>query len=126
MLPVIFPLLKASPDVTALIGGGTDPITDPVRVYRHGAAPQGVPKPYVTWSAPAGDAQITFEGADADTFRVHVDCWADDDAQIDVVAEVVRAALEPHAHLVAYLADERDAETKRYRISFAFDFIESR
>lgn len=126
MLPVIFPFLKASPAVTALIGAGTDPITDPVRVYRHGSAKQDVVKPYVTWSVPAGDAQITFEGADADTFRVQVDCWSDDGQEIDVLARAVRDALEPHAHLVAYLADERDPETKRYRISFAFDFIEPR
>jgi hypothetical protein len=34
--------------------------------------------------------------------------------------------MEPHAHLIAYVADERDFETQRYRISFAFDWIASR
>jgi len=38
----------------------------------------------------------------------------------------VRAALEPSGHLVAYIADERDPVTQRFRISYAFDFILSR
>lgn len=126
MLPALFPMLKAAPSVTALIGAGTDPITDPMRFYRHGRAPQGVRPPYVTWSVPGGDTQITFEGSDADTFRVQVDCWSDGDTEVETLAEAVRAALEPHAHLVAYLADEQDAETKRFRISFSFDFIKPR
>lgn len=126
MLPKIQHILKASPAVTALIGAGTDPITDPVRVYRHGDAPQGVARPYVTWSAPGGAAENTFDGADADVWRVQVDCWSDKDAEIETLATAVRAALEPHAHLIAYIADERNPETKRYRMGFTFDFILSR
>lgn len=120
MLPAVFPLLKNAPAVTALIG------TNPVRVYRHGSAPQDVLRPYVTWSVPGGTAENTFQGADADFFRVQVDCWSDDDTQIETLAAAVRAALEPAAHLVAYLADERDFDTKRFRMSFAFDFIKPR
>ena len=123
MLPKILHLLKASPAVTALIGAGTDPVSDPVRVYRHGEAPQGVVAPYVTWSVPGGAPENTFDGADADVFRVQVDCWSDQDAQIEQLAAAVRAALEPAAHLVAYLDDSRNPETKRFRMSFAFDFI---
>jgi hypothetical protein len=120
MLPLVFPLLKNAPAVTALIGAS------PVRAYRHGNAPQDVVRPYVTWSVPGGAAENTFDGADADFFRVQVDCWSDDDTQIEALAAAVRAALEPAAHLVAYLADDRDETTKRYRMSFAFDFILSR
>jgi hypothetical protein len=126
MLPKIQHLLKASPAVTALIGAGTDPIADPVRVYRHGDAPQGVTAPYVTWSAPAGAPENTFDGPDADFWRVHVDCWSDGDLQVEQLAEAVRNALEVAAHCVAYTANERNPETKRYRIGFAFDFILSR
>lgn len=126
MLPKIQHLLKAAPAVTTLIGAGTDPVTDPVRVYRHGEAPQGVKAPYVTWSLPGGAPENTFDGADADVFRVQVDCWSDGDAEVEQLAKAVRAALEPAAHLVAYIADERNSETKRYRMGFAFDFILSR
>lgn len=117
MLPLIFPLLAAAPAVTALIAG---------RVYRHGTAEEGVIRPYVTWSVPGGAPENTFQGADADVFRVRVDCWSDDDTQIETLATAVRTALEPAAHLVGYVADERDPETKRFRISFDFDFIKPR
>lgn len=120
MLPQVFPLLAGSPAVTALIG------TNPVRAYRHGEAPQNVKAPYVTWSAPGGAPANAFEGACADQFRVQVDCWSDNDAGVEILAAAVRAALEPAAHLVAYLADERDTTTRRFRISFAFDWWLSR
>lgn len=119
MLPLVYPLLNVAPAVTALIGS-------PPRVYRHGSAPQNVLKPYVTWSVPGGEVQNSFEGACVDVFRVQVDCWSDDDAQVETLAEAVRAAIEPAAHLIAYIADERDPVTQRFRISFTFDFIASR
>lgn len=97
-----------------------------MRAYRHGMAPEGVARPYVTWSVPGGAPENTFDGADADVFRVQVDCWSDSDEEVELLASAVRAALEPAAHLVAYVADERDFQTQRYRMGFAFDFILSR
>lgn len=117
MLPKVYQALMNSAAVTALIGN---------RAYRHGRAPQGVSVPYVTWSVPAGDAQIVLDICDADQFRVQVDCWSATDVApngVEQVAEAVRAALEPFANLVAYVADERDADTQNYRLSFAFDWI---
>jgi hypothetical protein len=95
------------------------------RIYRHGSAPQNVVRPYVTWSV-GGGAENAFDGAAADVFRVQVDSWSDTDAGVEALALAVRDAMEPHAHLIAYVADERDFETQRYRISFAFDWIASR
>lgn len=120
MLPLIFPLLAGSAAVTALIG------SNPVRAYRHGMAPQGVAAPYVTWSVAGGAPENAFEGACADQFRVQVDCWFDSDTDVEALASAVRDAIEPAAHLVAYLADERDATTGRYRISYAFDWWSKR
>lgn len=118
MLPKVYSALMNAPAVTALIGN---------RAYRHGSAPQGVTSPYVTWSSPAGDAEIVLSGGpDADQFRIQVDCWSSTDsapAGVEQVAEAVRAALEPYAVLVAYVADERDADTQKFRLSFAFDWI---
>jgi len=122
MLPLVFPLLAAAPAVLALLGGSASAL----RVYRHGSAEQGVQRPYVTWSVPGGAPSNGFDGACADFFRVQVDCWSDDDAEIETLARAVRAALEPVAHCVGYLADERDFATQRFRISFAFDFITPR
>jgi len=119
MLPLVYPMLSGAAAVTALIG-------DPPRAYRHGMAQQTVQAPYVTWSAPGGFAENTLEAADADVFRVQFDIWSDDDAQVETLALAVRTALEPHGNLIAYIADEQDPITKRFRISFTFDFIKPR
>lgn len=116
MLPKVYQALMNNGAVTALIDN---------RAYRHGRAPQNVSYPYVTWSVPAGDATLPFDGADADQFRVQVDIWSDKDSGatgVESVASAVRGALEPHAHLVAYTNDERDPDTQAYRLGFAFDW----
>jgi len=122
MLPLLFPLFKAAPAVLALIGTGAS-VDDPVRVYRHGTAPQGVKVPYVTWAVPGGAPDNDLQGAAADFARVHVDCWADDDKQVELLANAVRAALEKGGVCVAFIADGRDFETQRFRMGYAFDFI---
>jgi hypothetical protein len=117
MLPTVFATLQASPAVVALVGD---------RVFRHGAAPQGVVRPYVTWATAGGAPENALDGACADAFRLQVDCWSDGDAQVEQLAAAVRAAMETDAVLVAYTADERDFDTQRFRIGFAFDWILSR
>ena len=116
-LPAVFPLLTAAAPVTALIG------TTPTRAYRHGRAPQGVTAPYVTWNIAASTAQNTLTGVpSADLFNVRMDCWSDDDAQVEALATAVRDAIEPSAHMLGIVANDRDATTNRYRISMTFDF----
>lgn len=125
MLPLVIQILTAAPAVTALIGEGID-----ARAFRHGEATQGVQLPYVTWSAPGGEAENSLAGACADRWRVQVDCWADadnGDATIEALGEAVRNAIEAEGHvLVAYVADDRDFATRRFRFSMAFDFINPR
>jgi len=125
MLPLVTSILTAAPAVTALVGVGID-----ARVYRHGEATQGVSLPYVTWSAPGGEAENSLTGACADRWRVQVDCWAsadNGDAQIEALGQAVRDAIEAQGHvLVAYVADDRDFATRRFRFSMAFDFINPR
>ena len=117
MFPTIRALIAADATANGLLSG---------RVYRHGSAPQNTARPYVTWSVPGGVPENTFDGPTHDNFRVQVDCWHDSDSGIETVAEAVRNALETSAYCVGYLANEEDPQTGRYRISFAFDFIESR
>jgi hypothetical protein len=117
MLPAIRALLAADATVTGLVSA---------RVYRHGEAPTNVLRPYVTWSVAGGAPDNGFSGACADAFRLQVDCWSDTDAEIETLAEAVRDAIEARAHCVGYVANERDFETKRFRISLAFDWIASR
>jgi hypothetical protein len=117
MLPEIRALLAADVTANGLLSG---------RVYRHGSAPQTVARPYVTWSIAGGAPENAFDGASCDDFRVQVDCWSDTDTGAEALATAVRAAIEPSAHLVAYVANERDFTTQRYRISMQFDWIEPR
>lgn len=118
MLPKVYTALMNDPVVTALIGN---------RAYRHGMAQQTVQAPYVTWSAPGGDTELVLDTVtDADTFRLNVDVWDNDDKRVEVVAEAVRNCLEQHAVLIAYTADGRDADTQKFRMGFAFDWIISR
>lgn len=114
--PNLFKALATNANVTALIG------TAPVRAFRHGSAPQNVVAPYVTFSFPGGSPENALEGACADQFRAQVDCWATGDAEVEALALAVRNAIEPSALCVGYVADERDAETQKYRISMVFDW----
>jgi hypothetical protein len=117
MLPTIRAILAADATANALLAG---------RVYRHGSAPQNVARPYVTWSMPAGDADYTLDGPDADHARIQVDCWHDTDAGVEALGVAVRNALEQQASATHYIANERDPETQRFRIGFQFDWITSR
>jgi hypothetical protein len=117
MLPAVFPLLAADSDVTGFIG------TSPVRVYRHGEAPQGVVAPYVTWFVVSGAPENELDGLPrVDGYSVQVDCWSDADAEVEQLAEAVRNAIEPSHHMTAIVANGRDPETMRYRIGMTFDF----
>jgi hypothetical protein len=117
MLPLVFPLLSAAAPVTALIG------TNPPRAYRHGRAPQQVAAPYVTWSVVAGAPENMLSGVpSADSYGVRVDCWSDVDTEVETLAQAVRDAIEPFAHMTGVAADDRDAQTNRYRISLQFEF----
>jgi hypothetical protein len=121
MLPPIFQILRAAPNVTALVG------TNPARIYRHGAAPQATAAPYITWSVITGTPQNTLsELPKIDACVVQIDCWSDNTgtgaAQIEDLAVAVRAALEPFAHMTGFGPNGRDFETQRYRIMLQFDY----
>jgi hypothetical protein len=117
MLPPIFATLKASVAVKDIVG------TNPPRIYRHGAAPQQVTKPYVTWSAIGADPQNHLSGTPpTDRVSVQIDCWHDTDAGVELLATAVRDAMEPVAHMTGIVVNSRDAETKLYRIGMQFDY----
>lgn len=116
MLPPIFTTLRAVGAVTAIIG-------NPPRVYRHGEAPQDVTKPYVTWSIVAGVPENNLSDVpQIDRLPIQVDCWHTTDAGIEALATAIRDSLEPVCHMTGILLDEREPETKLYRISLQFDY----
>lgn len=104
MLPPVYPLL-------APLASG--------RVYRHGQAPQNVTAPYITWSV-FGSPENNFDGADNDRLRVQVDCWSNDDAEVETLGTDVRDAMEPHAHMTLF---ETSADSGRFRMTLQFDWI---
>src|SRR6478609_825614 len=115
MLPDIYNILKDNGAVSAIIGS---------RIFRHGDAPQGVQKPYVTWFLVNGLPENTMsEVPDMDKLIIQLDCWTEDDAGVVSLAKAIRNALEPYAHMVEMPVNERDDKTKLYRIALQFDWF---
>ena len=116
LLPSIFAILKAAPAVTAILGAVP-------KVYRHGTAPQGTAAPYVVWMVISGDPENNLSQAPGtDRLTLQVDCYHATDAGIEQLAEAVRNALEPHAHLTGIPINQRETDTQLYRIALQFDW----
>ncbi len=118
MLPPVYQALKNDAAVAALVG---------TRIYRHGAAPQNVVAPYVTWFVVAGTPENALgERPRIDNYQVQVDCWSNNtgsgDAQIEQLAEAVRDAMERVADMTGVAVNGKDPETQRYRLGMTFTF----
>lgn len=117
MLPDVFLLLANADEVTSLIGDS------PVRAYRHGAAPQRVTLPYVTWFVGSANPANSLDGVPSvDEYTVQIDCWSEADEQVECLAEAVRDAIEPEHYMISIGPNGRDPETMRYRVSMTFTF----
>lgn len=117
MLPPIYNTLRNSSAVLALVGS---------RIYRHGNAPQGVIAPYITWTLITGTPENHLSGTPpVDRQTVQIDCWADADTGdkgVEALATAVRDALEPSAHMTGQPVDQRETETRLWRIALQFDW----
>ncbi len=114
MLPPIYTTLRASSAVLALVAN---------RIYRHGKAPQGVVKPYVTWFLVVGTPDNTLSETPAvDRCTVQIDCWSESDTQVETLAKAVRDAVEPFAYITAFPVDDQEAATNLYRIAIQLDW----
>lgn len=120
MLPLVFPAISTSA-VKAIVG------TSPVRIYRHGQAPEDVVRPYITWFLVAGVPQDNISGSPcADIDEVQIDCWSESDTQVETLASAVRDALDAAGHLNTTIIDTYETDTKLYRIGLQASFIKSR
>ena len=118
MLPPIYPTLSAWPAVSAIVG---------TRIYPHADAPQDVTAPYVTWFVAGGAPVNTLsEPPLVDQMTVQIDCWHNTSSGVIALAESVRDAIEPHAHVTGYPINARDAETQLYRFGLQLDWWLSR
>lgn len=118
MLPNVYAVLRQSNDVKTLLG---------TRIYRHGAAPQNVAKPYATWYVVIGMPELQISGvpcSDMDT--IQIDCWSDTDENIESVAYAVRSALDNAGIANRIVQNNREDNTRLYRIGIEADFISSR
>jgi Protein of unknown function (DUF3168) len=121
MFPPVFTTLKASEAVKAIVG------TNPPRIYRHGNAPQDTAKPYVTWFAVTGTPENNLSDLPPmDRVQIQVDCYHQTDAGIELLAKAVRDAIEPSAHMTGTPVDDREPETKLYRVALVFDWFVGR
>lgn len=125
MQPPVFQVLKSSTAVKAIIG------TNPPRIYRHGAAPQRSPdetiQAYITWFVVTGTPENHLSGTPpVDRVTIQVDYWHPTDAGVVLLAEAGRDAIEPFAHMTAEPIDDRDPDTKLYRIGQQFDWFNDR
>lgn len=121
MLPPIFALLKAAPAVTAIVG------VNPTKVFRHGAAPQGTVAPYVVWSVISDVPENNLSDLPpVDRVTVQVDCYHTTDQGVVDLATAVRNALELHGHMTGMPINQRETDTKLYRIALQFDFFLAR
>lgn len=119
MLPKVFPVLT-TPAVLAIVGG------TPVRIFRHGAAPQDTAKPYVTWFEVTGQPYDQISGLPCGDFdSVQIDCWSMDDTQVETLARAVRDAVDEAGFSNRLVINHRDPDTKMYRIGLQADFINS-
>lgn len=114
MMPAVYALLRSSPAVLALVGQ---------RIYRHGRAPQDTVAPYIAWLIVTGDPENNLSDTPPhDRMVVQIDCYHHTDAGVEQLATAVRDALEPHAHMTGQPVDERETETKLFRMALQFDF----
>lgn len=120
MYPPIFAVCAADSAVTAVLG------FSPVRLYPFGEAEERplLDEPYATWQIVGGEPENTLAcPPDVDGFTVQVDVWAKTAADSRQAAKVLRDAIEPHAHIVAWRGESRDLQTRNYRYSFDVDWF---
>lgn len=118
MLPNIYSILRSNSTVSSTVS---------TRIYRHGAAPQDVVKPYITWFVVFGMPELQISGTpDSDMDTIQVDIWSESDQGVETLAYAARTAFDNAGHAARIIQNLREADTRLYRISLEVDIIQSR
>lgn len=123
MTPPIFAAVDV-PAVQALLKSGSGPL----RFYAFGEAPQGVSYPYAVWRYAAGlPENYLGDRPDIDSQTLQVDVYSADvpgqrGEMSRRIAEALRDAIEPVAHITSWRGESRDPQTKAYTFTFDVDF----
>lgn len=118
MYPPIFAICSADAGVQAVLGSGAD-----CRLYPFGEAAQGVTKPYAVWQTISGSPENCISNVPVvDSWSLQVDVYSLTVTEARDVAEALRDAIEPEAHIVGWGGESRDPDTNNYRYSFDVDW----
>ncbi|MFS8372427.1 DUF3168 domain-containing protein [Xanthomonas campestris] len=117
MLPKVYRTIH-TPAVAAIVGD---------RIGRHGEVPQDEQRPYIVWQIVTGLPYDTLsEAPKGDATNVQIDCYHATDSGVEDLALAVRAALDALLIANRVVINNRDSETRLYRIGLEADFIDQR
>ncbi len=97
------------------------------RIGAHGQVAQDEMRPYIVWQIVTGspyDNLSTAPGGDFTT--VQIDCYHSTEAGAVRLAKAARAALDAELIVNRVVVNNRDPETKLYRVGLEADFIDQR
>ena len=113
MTSPIFTVCAGSSAVTALLG------INPTRLYPHGEAPEGTPRPYAVWQVVSGSPINYINGVpDTDRYGLQVDVYAETASSAEAVVKALRSAIAKRAYVTGFGVDDRDKDTHNYRKGF--------
>jgi len=112
-----YPILAGDAGVVALVGDGIHRVV----------APQGTPAPYVVFGGVALEPIVYLNRApDVDYDRVQIHAWAEDFDTAAAISAACRAALDPFGYMAGGYIEDRDPETKLFRVGFDWSFWDER
>lgn len=118
MLPLVNQLLGSNPAIANAVGNA---------IYRHGTAPNGPPRPYITWFLVSNRPEAQLSGVPCTDFDlVQIDVWSEGDSQVEQIAYVVRDVLDGNGIANRMILNSFNKETKLYRIGIEAEFIRPR
>ncbi|MCF3519770.1 MULTISPECIES: tail completion protein gp17 [Stenotrophomonas] len=97
------------------------------RIGRHGEVAQTETRPYIVWQIVTGSAFDNLSASPGGDFTtVQIDCYHATDAGVEQLAKAVRAALDGVLIVNRVVVNNRDPDTKLYRVGLEADFIDQR
>lgn len=118
MYPPIFATCFADATCRELLG------SSPMRLYPFGRAPEDESRPYAVWQTISGQPENYVDAApDVDSMTTQIDVYATNEADAREVAEAIRDAIEPVAHITSWRGEMLDNGTELRRYSFDVEWI---
>ena len=119
MFAPVFDKLKASADVTGHVGA-----TKP-RIYSFGeVVGQPTDKPYIVFQNVSGSPYNKLHDTpDKDSSAVQIDAYATDATTCRQLAMAARDALESYCYMVSGPRENKEQDTKLFRVSMDFAWI---